>query len=475
MIAQFNRVSSWVVTQICTTITLEERVRKLEKLISLCDELFQLQNYNGTMEILSGLNNSAVRRMKATWEGLSKETEAKFQAIETTMSHEHSYKTYRGLLHNLNPPCVPYLGMYLTDMVFIEEGNKDKIDGALINFQKRTKLGEVITEVKQYQIDYRRRIYGQKKHIAEFLLSLPSLPDNDCYLFSVRVEPKDLNYEKVIEKGIQDEETLVRKLRGLKITCRQLERRLAELRGEAPPPELTDATVDDLVPSSASTLSLSASISIHANPSPTHDLSSSSSDALLSSSQSFSSSPPPRPPKSPAIPPPRSPIPPPMTIPLPFCPAGSSTPEFETAPLEGQPEKAVPSSKHSLLHRNYSSIEPGTSLDISLGSGGSVGGEEEGEKTAMARDRSGSISRKLRKLEKKDHEKKDHEKKDHEKKDHERKEHEKKDEKKEDRKEREMKMRKKSLRTNDKRKSAMGVIWTPSMWGSGQDKKPSES
>ncbi len=72
---------------------------------------------------------------------------------------------YREKLHSIDPPCVPYLGMkcvvfqqmliyfagvYLSDLVFIDEGNSDTV-GEMVNFTKCVKISAVVREIQQYQ------------------------------------------------------------------------------------------------------------------------------------------------------------------------------------------------------------------------------------------------------------------------------------------------------------------------------------
>jgi hypothetical protein len=43
------------------------------------------------------------------------------------MSCDFSWRSYRTAIHEANPPCLPYIGVYLQDLIFIEEGNPGTI------------------------------------------------------------------------------------------------------------------------------------------------------------------------------------------------------------------------------------------------------------------------------------------------------------------------------------------------------------
>lgn len=51
------------------------------------------------------------------------------------------FRAMREALHRCDPPCIPYLGMYLTDLSFIEEGTPDFTPDGLLNFSKMRMVG----------------------------------------------------------------------------------------------------------------------------------------------------------------------------------------------------------------------------------------------------------------------------------------------------------------------------------------------
>ncbi|CAG8588934.1 10173_t:CDS:2 [Funneliformis caledonium] len=65
------------------------------------------------------------------------------------MNLTKNFAEYRDILHNINPPCIPFFGLYLTDLTFIEDENPNylKNSNKLINFAKRMKTAEVICKI----------------------------------------------------------------------------------------------------------------------------------------------------------------------------------------------------------------------------------------------------------------------------------------------------------------------------------------
>eukprot|EP01132_Coremiostelium_polycephalum_P005608 gene5608-6979_t len=203
MIDRFNNVSMWVATMIIQTVKVKARARMMARFMKIAEHLKNMNNYNSLMAIIAGLNFSSVYRLKYTRDEVSAQTLRSYMELEKIMNSEGSFKNYRQRLHSTSPPCLPYLGVHLTDLTFMEE-NPDYIPHEvlpnktvdLINFTKRTLVFKVISLVQQYQ----QQSYNiQPVHqIQEFLLNIKSdfkgqsldLYQQELYRESLRREPK---------------------------------------------------------------------------------------------------------------------------------------------------------------------------------------------------------------------------------------------------------------------------------------------
>jgi son of sevenless-like protein len=115
------------------------------------------------------------------------------------MGSTKNFGEYRESLHQANPPCIPFFGVYLTDLTFIEDGIPSVIKkSAAINFAKRAKTAEVIRDIQQYQnVPYPLQPVPE---LQEYILSnMQAAGDvHEMYDKSLAVEPREREDEKIV-------------------------------------------------------------------------------------------------------------------------------------------------------------------------------------------------------------------------------------------------------------------------------------
>uniref|UniRef100_A0A6Q2WSX5 Ras protein specific guanine nucleotide releasing factor 1 n=1 Tax=Esox lucius TaxID=8010 RepID=A0A6Q2WSX5_ESOLU len=186
----FNDISDLIATEILHCEDINMRVVVIEKWVAVADICRCLHNYNAVLEITSSLNRSSVFRLKKTWLKVSKQTKAVIDKLQKLVSSEGGFKNLREALKNCDPPCVPYLGMYLTDLAFIEEGTPNYTEDNLVNFSKMRMISHVIREIRQFQ-QTAYKIDLQPKVITTYLLDSSSVwGEERLYEASLQIEPK---------------------------------------------------------------------------------------------------------------------------------------------------------------------------------------------------------------------------------------------------------------------------------------------
>jgi len=190
LVERFNQVSYWVATEIVMQSELRDRVACVRRFITIAEHLRDLGNYNGVMEIIGGLNNFVVSRLQATWASLSQRYTATFNDLNLLMESKSNYRDYRAAMRERRGPVLPYLGVILRDILFIEEGNKNFVGDSkdqVINFEKIQLLGEVLIQVRKQQenVSYP---FDNVSALQQFFLTVTSLPEENLYKQSLMCE-----------------------------------------------------------------------------------------------------------------------------------------------------------------------------------------------------------------------------------------------------------------------------------------------
>ena len=109
---------------------------------------------------------------------------------------EGAYRNYRAALEQVpsDQAAVPYLGVVLTDLTFIEEGNPNRIDN-LIHFAKQRLVYTVIASVLRFQ-NKARPAATRNEMVQSFLKNMTVYDEKTLYAKSLEIEPRGITDPK---------------------------------------------------------------------------------------------------------------------------------------------------------------------------------------------------------------------------------------------------------------------------------------
>ena len=183
LITSFNKTAQWVASEILTTSNPKMRVKVLERFIEVLKGLKTVQNYHGLFVIYSALNMTCIQKLTTLWESVNSKHITTIREIERLIDSRSNFKNYRSLIKKIQLPYVPFEGLLLQDITFIEE-NPDTLD-SMINFEKMEMLAKVLKTVKSMQqVPYK---FKESAFIAEYIKRDLLLTEEELYKLSKNI------------------------------------------------------------------------------------------------------------------------------------------------------------------------------------------------------------------------------------------------------------------------------------------------
>lgn len=185
-ISEFNRTSYFISHCIVRGKSARERAKEWTRWINVANHLSKLQNFTTLTAVLGALASTPVYRLRETAKEIPPRAKQMQLELEHVMSSAGSFKVYRERLTQLRPPAIPYVGLLLQDLTFLDT-NASLIDG-MVNWTKRSKIYEVISTVTRFQgVPYNLQAVPQ---VQAFLAAQPTYTEDELYLLSITNEPK---------------------------------------------------------------------------------------------------------------------------------------------------------------------------------------------------------------------------------------------------------------------------------------------
>lgn len=187
----FNNLSKIISFLLLRYKCSHKRINFFEKITEMIESLIKYNNYNSAFAFFLALSHPAIDRLNnIIYKKISKKDKVKHEKYANLFSSSDNYFHLRDAQKNMAPPCVPFLGIYVKDLLNFEENSKlnnSCKDKKMIDFRKSSQISVLIKQIDSfkevwYDFEKNEEIYNHFKY-------LPDMPDDLLYELSYIISP----------------------------------------------------------------------------------------------------------------------------------------------------------------------------------------------------------------------------------------------------------------------------------------------
>ena len=185
---QFNQLTFWVAGQILALNLPRQRAELVSHLIKTAKRLYQLNNLHSSNAIVSALFSSPIHRLHKTWHHLGRKypkEKVQFEKLLQLFSDTNNYEALRKHLNECDLPCIPYLGLYSRDIIYIQQANHEHEP------QRTSGTNKILDLIEKFQ--------GSKYDNLVPMPDVRHLLESSRYLDELQKFIEDANYRRSLE------------------------------------------------------------------------------------------------------------------------------------------------------------------------------------------------------------------------------------------------------------------------------------
>lgn len=177
-----NLLGSYVLESILEeTLPFKKRASRLKSWLNVALSCYYLKNFNSLAAIVISLQSHSLSRLDELWDALSEKYQSLFQDLKKIIHPTNNYKGYRYKLGKIladgdsksTVPVVPYVNLFLQDLTFVHEGNRDWRNSntflrKIVNFDKFVRVARIVGSVEYLQVGYEETVKKRRSSVFSF-------------------------------------------------------------------------------------------------------------------------------------------------------------------------------------------------------------------------------------------------------------------------------------------------------------------